>query len=136
MNDKERIEQLINELEWAHHLRGATAPDSNLDITEYRKAPCRGSELHGAWDNKPDRLLYDLCDEVERLRRTQRRDRDVIEDLMTLRKETARTIQALKWALSDVVYQLSPLYDPSLIPDADDIRIREALKAAKEALGK
>lgn len=32
---------------------------------DYRNAPTPGSDMHGAWTNKPHRLVYDLCAALE-----------------------------------------------------------------------
>lgn len=39
-----------------------------FDINEYRLAPSGQGPKAGQWGDKPHRLVYDLCNEVERLR--------------------------------------------------------------------
>lgn len=38
-----------------------------FDTMSYRLAPSDGGQLAYEWKDKPHRLVYDLCDEVERL---------------------------------------------------------------------
>lgn len=53
---------------WAGGKWSASVEMTNGYSTEdYRKAPNRGGPMAYAWCDKPHRLIYDLCDEVERL---------------------------------------------------------------------
>jgi len=38
------------------------------DLSDYRRAPSGDGPLAAQWADKPHRLVYDLCGEVERLR--------------------------------------------------------------------
>lgn len=41
---------------------------NELHVDDYRNAPGGEGPLAGEWDDKPHRLIYDLCREVNRLR--------------------------------------------------------------------
>lgn len=48
-----------------------TTPDVEppaLRVSDYRNAPSGDGPLAGEWKDKPHRLIYDLCNEVLRLR--------------------------------------------------------------------
>ena len=39
-----------------------------IDTNDYRDALSGEGPMAGDWDDKPHRLIYDLCKEIERLR--------------------------------------------------------------------
>jgi hypothetical protein len=41
-----------------------------MNTTDYRAAPSGNGPHYAEWTNKPHRLVYDLCDEVDRLTAT------------------------------------------------------------------
>lgn len=43
-------------------------PGDGLDTADYMNAPCGTGPLAAQWDDKPHRLVYDLCAEIDSLR--------------------------------------------------------------------
>jgi hypothetical protein len=57
---------------------------------DYRNAPSGEGPLATEWADKPHRLVYDLCGEVEALQADVRKLRDVAQAAQQLRKMTSR----------------------------------------------
>ena len=49
------------------------AEDDRLNTSEYREAPSGRGPHASEWIDKPHRLIYDLCNEVDKLREVIRR---------------------------------------------------------------
>ncbi len=60
-----RFAAFLAGIDW---VRARINPPSPIDTWQYRIAPAGEGELSFTWKDKPHRLIYDLCGEIERLR--------------------------------------------------------------------
>ncbi len=68
---KAEIERLQGQVEWLEsRVRESALPQRGLDTLDYRQAPSGKGTQAAEWTNKPHRLVYDLCGEIERLQAT------------------------------------------------------------------
>lgn len=65
----DKIERLCGETKWFEaRIRESALPPGGLDTLNYRRAPSGEGPQAAEWKDKPHRLVYDLCGEIERLR--------------------------------------------------------------------
>ena len=67
----------VHDLEDQLRLRAASGGIDGRSTADYRKSVSEGGPMYAAWENKPHRLVYDLCDEIDRLAKKLKRLRSM-----------------------------------------------------------